>query len=109
MKYRDANIRVVLNGFIVKIGCSEVVAETPESLLKLITRYLKDPDKTEKEMFKKKMYYGNTVGSQDNIDIPLLGRSLHGGAYSQPLHGSITTAGAMTTGTAGTNIRGESC
>lgn len=57
-QYRDATIKVVLNGFIVIIGCQQVVAETPESLLKLIRNYLDDPEKTEKEMQEKSLQGG---------------------------------------------------
>jgi hypothetical protein len=59
MKYRDAKITVVHNGFIVEIGCAKVVAENPDSLLKLIKNYLNDPIKAEKEMWEKTMVYIN--------------------------------------------------
>ena len=49
-KYRSANIEVVSNGFVVTIGCQTVVAETPATLLSLITDYLKDPVAAEKKL-----------------------------------------------------------
>jgi len=49
-KYQNASIHVVLNGFVVEIGCQTVVAETPEKLKELICNYIDDPVKTEREM-----------------------------------------------------------
>ena len=49
--YRSATIDVVANGFIIKIGCRHLVAESPENLKKLICSYLDDPVGTEKDIF----------------------------------------------------------
>lgn len=49
-RYRGATIGVVANGFIITIGCQTIVAETPNKLLKLITDYLDDPNKAEKDL-----------------------------------------------------------
>lgn len=59
-KYYNAKIDVVLNGFVVKIGCVTVVAETPERLLELITKYLNDPIATEKELREKSISFEAT-------------------------------------------------
>ena len=61
-KYRNANIEVVLNGFIINIGCSKVVAESPESLIKLITQYLKDPTGTEKKLSENSFRFSDLNG-----------------------------------------------
>ena len=52
MRYRDFKVTVVLNGFLIKIGCSEVVASSPEELVWLVKKYMKDPNKMEKQMLK---------------------------------------------------------
>lgn len=59
-KYRNAQIEVVANGFIVKIGCQKVVAETPEKLLSLITDYLNDPDKAWRKLLENSIAYDCT-------------------------------------------------
>jgi transcription initiation factor TFIID subunit TAF12 len=46
---RDVTIRAVLNGFVVKVGCQEVVFESRERLLSELDRYLTDPNTVEQE------------------------------------------------------------
>lgn len=60
--YRDANIKVVANGFVVTIGCQTVVAETPKKLLALISDYLDDPGKAEAEMRENTHSYASHFG-----------------------------------------------
>lgn len=43
-----------LNGFVVVVGCRNVVFESQEKMLKEIGRYLDDPQKVEKEYLEKK-------------------------------------------------------
>ena len=42
-------ISAVLNGYVVKVGCQELVFESRKRLLKELNRYLKKPDKVERE------------------------------------------------------------
>ena len=56
-RYRGATISVVANGFIITIGCQTVVAESAESLKKLISAYLDDPSGTEQKLFKNSMEF----------------------------------------------------
>lgn len=46
---RSFQIKPVLNGFIVDVGCSSVVFTSKEDLLENIKQYLETPDKMEKE------------------------------------------------------------
>lgn len=89
-KYHDATIRVMLNGFIVKVGCQEVVAENPESLLKLIKEYLKDPEKAEKELTKNS--YKRDEGTGSATPLATLG-PVYGGKWPDILSGG-TDSGA---------------
>ena len=50
--YRSANIQVVANGFIIKIGCQSLVASTPGQLKQLVSNYLDDPHGTEKSIMR---------------------------------------------------------
>lgn len=50
--YRSANIEVVANGFIIKIGCQLLVASTPGQLKQLVSNYLDDPHGTEKSIMR---------------------------------------------------------
>jgi len=52
MKYRDFKVTVVLNGFLIEIGCSKVVASSPKELTKLVSKYMKDPIKMKRQMMK---------------------------------------------------------
>lgn len=45
----DVGIRRVLNGFIVKIGCQEVVFESQEKMLSELGRYFNNPQLVTKE------------------------------------------------------------
>ena len=60
-RYRGATIQVVSNGFIIKIGCQTVVAESAESLKKLVSAYLDDPDGTEHKLLKGSFVFNNAV------------------------------------------------
>lgn len=44
----NITIRPVLNGFVCKVGCSEVVFENIKSLLVELEKYLEDPPEREK-------------------------------------------------------------
>jgi len=57
-KYRSAEINVVANGFIIRIGCQTIIAESPKKLKKLICDYLDDPEKAEKELFENSIVFG---------------------------------------------------
>jgi hypothetical protein len=59
--YRSAKIDVVPNGFIITIGCQRVVAETPDRLKQLITKYLDNPDQTEKDLLSSSIAYTDNV------------------------------------------------
>ena len=60
-RYRGATIQVVSNGFIIKIGCQTVVAESAESLKKLVSAYLDDPDGTEHKLLKRSFALNNAA------------------------------------------------
>lgn len=49
MKPKDIKIETKLNGWVVTVGCSEVVFESRKKMLKELGRYLKDPAKVELE------------------------------------------------------------
>ena len=51
---RELIIVKALNGFIVRVGCRNVVFETQEKMLKEIGRYLDNPMNVEKEYMNKK-------------------------------------------------------
>ena len=46
---REIRIKPVLNGFIVTVGCQQVVFPSVETLVSAFKRYQKDPEKVEKE------------------------------------------------------------
>ena len=46
---RDISIKPVLNGFICKVGCQQVVFESVASLVQNLEAYLKDPSAVEKQ------------------------------------------------------------
>lgn len=48
------NIQKVLNGYIVAVGCQQVVFETREKMLSEVDRYLKNPSQVEKEYLERK-------------------------------------------------------
>lgn len=66
LRYHNATIRQVSNGFHIQIGCTEVVAETPEKLKELICRYLDDPIGMKKEMMK----YDRPVDPSQHYPVP---------------------------------------
>jgi hypothetical protein len=47
MKPRDVTIKTVLNGWIVKVGCQDLVFTSLDVMLKDLTAYLEDPKGTE--------------------------------------------------------------
>ncbi len=55
---RKITITPVLNGWVIKVGCSEVVSTDKNAMLRELGRYIDDPDKIEKE------YVGNAVNKQ---------------------------------------------
>ena len=46
---REITIKPVLNGYVVTVGCSEVVFTSRKKLVKELARYLKDPQAVEEE------------------------------------------------------------
>ena len=46
--YRPIEIRVVLNGFVVTVGCQTVVYQDADDLLEELGAYFRDPDAAEK-------------------------------------------------------------
>jgi hypothetical protein len=46
---RDLHIRKVMNGFVVKVGCKEIVFGPSSDLLAAVGNYLAAPDKVETE------------------------------------------------------------
>jgi hypothetical protein len=54
---REISITPVLNGFIVRVGCQNLVMKTPDELGQEIARYYKEPVATEKA------YIANKVNS----------------------------------------------
>lgn len=46
---REISIKPVLNGFICKVGCQQVVFESVTNLVQNLDAYLRDPDVVEKE------------------------------------------------------------
>lgn len=63
-RYRGATISVVSNGFIIKIGCQTVVAESAQSLMELIAGYLNDPAGTEKRLLRDSLMFENLIPQQ---------------------------------------------
>jgi hypothetical protein len=57
MKYRNAQIEVVSNGFIVTIGCQRVVAESAETMLKRFKEYYDNPEEAEKKLFENSIVF----------------------------------------------------
>jgi hypothetical protein len=56
---KELHIRPVLNGFVVKIGCQEVVFTSVKDFIKEFTRYQEKSDEVEKEYIKNAL---NKVG-----------------------------------------------
>jgi hypothetical protein len=56
---KELHIRPVLNGFVVKIGCQEVVFTSVKDFIKEFTRYQEKSDEVEKEYVKNAL---NKVG-----------------------------------------------
>ena len=79
MKYRDFSVKVVLNGFVITIGCQQVVASTPEQLIELVKKYMKAPQATESLMLKNDFKYcGDTVADGGSVTtVPRNGFSYH--------------------------------
>ena len=50
----DVKIRQVMNGFVVKVGCWELVFQSADMMLAELARYIKDPAAVEKEYLEKK-------------------------------------------------------
>lgn len=55
---RDIYIRPILNGFIVKVGCHELVSRSIEEVTNEIIRYQKNPEAVEKEYIEKAVNKG---------------------------------------------------
>ena len=68
MKYYNAEIRVVSNGFVVKIGCQTVVAESAESLKKMICDYLDNPADAEKKLRANSLVMGVEVAQDERVE-----------------------------------------
>ena len=93
MRYRDFKVTVVLNGFLIKIGCSEVVASSPEELVLLVKKYMKDPAKMERQMLKDSFRtcdtgYGLNEGGGGGGGNT--GTTTGGFGYATPTHKSYT-------------------
>jgi hypothetical protein len=80
MKYRDFNVKVVLNGFIITIGCQQAVASTPKELVDLVKKYMDNPAKTEKEMTEKSLRF-----EESSLYTP----------FGAPLHGMVISSKAV--------------
>mgnify|MGYP003395068272 CR=1 FL=1 len=62
---KEITIRPVLNGFIVKVGCQELVFPSMEMITKELIRYQVNPDTVEKEYLERavnKMQGGGAIG-----------------------------------------------
>jgi hypothetical protein len=46
---RDINIKAVLNGYVVQVGCQTVVFSTRTDLILALNSYLENPEQTEKQ------------------------------------------------------------
>lgn len=66
---RDIIITPVLNGFILRVGCQQIVLKTPDELGNEIARYYKDPNKVEMQYIKEKV--NNTMSCQQPPAEPL--------------------------------------
>jgi len=64
-RIKKITIRPVLNGFVVTVGCQEVVFMEIETLVKELIRYHKNPRAVEEE------YLQNPVNPPEAAEIPL--------------------------------------
>lgn len=51
--HRPVKIEVVLNGYLVKVGCQNVVFESLDKMLKELGKYYRNPAAVEREYLKK--------------------------------------------------------
>jgi hypothetical protein len=63
---REVKISPVLNGWIVTVGCQQVVFQDREVMIGEVDRYIGDPDKVEKEYMTKAK---NKVNSEPEPDM----------------------------------------
>ena len=50
---RGVSINPLSSGYMVKVGCQSVAVETTETLLKMLDKYLNDPDGFERKWYSK--------------------------------------------------------
>lgn len=50
-KYKVAHVEVVSNGFIIRVGCTTVVAKSPDEVILFAQQYYGDPEKFERELY----------------------------------------------------------
>ena len=59
---RSIEIDPLSSGFLVRVGCQRIAIETPDKLIYMLTKYLTDPTKFEKEWYSK-----DVINKLDNI------------------------------------------
>ncbi len=51
--YHDVSVKVVPNGFIIRVGCTEIVATDPRAIIGLAEDYYSDPEGTMRNFLKR--------------------------------------------------------
>lgn len=55
-KIREVSIRELNKGYLVNVGCHSFAITDSKLLIKLLSEYISDPEKTEKKWYDKKLF-----------------------------------------------------